>query len=81
MVASSAPATLSINLLSNGGLYDNSYSVNLSTGMKYKISQIPVEGPINGNVFSLRLSNNSVSAPFAVHGIGMRRVKVGFMQP
>ena len=81
MMNSAQPTILNVDLLGNTGASDYNFSVNLSTGILYGIKQVPIEPSANGNVWSLKFSNNAPSAPWELDMAGFYMRDLGLMQP
>ena len=80
VISSSSDTILSMNVYANGGLSSKTYSVNLSTGAAIKVTPKVIEPTVNGNTFSIRLSNNQPSKPWELLGLGIFYRDLGLMQ-
>ena len=72
---------LTVTLKADTGLYKQTYTVPLSTGMEYGITHLKVEPPVNGQVFRLRFENNDASKPWDIFGWGLLYEDRGLVLP
>lgn len=80
VIGSSSNTTVSMQVLANGGLTSKTYSVDFSTGATIKVVPKVIEPAVNGNTFSIRLSNNQPSKPWELLGLGIFYRDLGVMQ-
>lgn len=79
-VHSNDNTTLTTTLGADTGLNTHSYSVSLSTGASFGVSQRVIEPSINGNTFRIRFGESGLSTPWSIIGFGLQVRPLGVMQ-
>lgn len=83
VLGSNDATSLTATLGADSGVRTSTFTVNLSTGAAYKITNVPVPKlpVLNGNTFRIKFENNAASKPWSIFGFGLLFRDNGLMNP